>query len=132
MNQLIVEGLIRLIAHRQIEPGLFVYDAFIMGKGIKAVLTVVSAHPAFSEAAEAHFAGGQVDDGIIDAAAAKAAGGGYFFCIGLASGEDIKRQGMLPAVDRLDRLIEAVIGENRQQRAENFLLHDRVGKGNAI
>ena len=72
-NQFSVELLIRLIPHRQIQPGLFIHDALIMRKGVEACFSMIRAHAALAEAAEAHLAGGQMDDGVIDAAAAEAA-----------------------------------------------------------
>ena len=66
---------IRLITHRQIKPCFFIYDAFIVGEGIEAFFSVLRAHSAFAEAAEAHFAGGKVDDGVVDASPAVAAPG---------------------------------------------------------
>lgn len=62
-----------LVAHGQVDPQLFVYDALIVGEGLKACFAVVGTHAALPEAAEAHLAGGQMDDGVIDAAASEAA-----------------------------------------------------------
>ena len=68
---------IGLIPHREIDPCLFVHDALIVCECIESCLAVVSAHTAFSEAAEAHLRGGKVDDGVVDAAAAEAAARGH-------------------------------------------------------
>ena len=46
-----------------------------MGKGVKAGLPVISSHAALSEASEPHPAGSQMNDGIVDAAAAEPAAG---------------------------------------------------------
>ena len=66
---------IRLVAHGQVQPGLFIYDTLFVGEGVKSGFPMISPHPAFPKAAEAHFAGGKVDDGVVDAAAAEAAAG---------------------------------------------------------
>ena len=71
MDQLIINPSIRLIPHRQVNPGFFVYNALIMGKGFEAFLAVIASHTAFTEAAEWHFAGGEVNDHIVDTATAK-------------------------------------------------------------
>ena len=72
MDQLIINPSVRLIPHRQVDPGFFVYDALVMGKGLEAFLAVIASHTAFTEAAEWHFAGGEVNDHIIDTATAEA------------------------------------------------------------
>ena len=66
MDQLIINPSVRLIPHRQVDPGFFVYDALVMGKGLEAFLAVIASHTAFTEAAEWHFAGGEVNDHIVD------------------------------------------------------------------
>ena len=55
-NQLPIELPIRLIPHRQIQPGLLVHNALIVGKSVKAVPAVVGAHAALAAASEAHLA----------------------------------------------------------------------------
>ena len=63
-------ALIGLITHRQIHPGLFVHNGFIMEKNIKAVFAVVRTHSAFSDTTEAHFTCCKMDNNIVDAATA--------------------------------------------------------------
>ena len=65
MKQLLVQGAgIGLVAHGQIQPAFFVHDGFFMGKCVKARSAMIGAHTAFADTAEAHFAGGKVNDGI--------------------------------------------------------------------
>ena len=52
MDQLIINPSVRLIPHRQVDPGFFVYNALVMGKGLEAFLAVIASHTAFTEAAE--------------------------------------------------------------------------------
>lgn len=78
MDQLIINSSVRLIPHRQVDPCLFVYNALVMGKGFEAFLTVIASHTAFPETAEWHFAGGEVNDHIIDTATAEATFRGDF------------------------------------------------------
>ena len=40
MDQLIINPPVRLIPHWQVDPGLFVYNALVMGKGFEAFLAV--------------------------------------------------------------------------------------------
>ena len=75
MQQLPVEFFVGLVPHRQVQPSFLVYDALIVGEGVKALLPVVGSHAALAKAAESHFAGGQMDDGIVDTSAAKLAPG---------------------------------------------------------
>ena len=63
------------IADGQIQPGGLFYDALFVGKGVKAAAAMVLAHAGGAHAAKPHAGGGQVDDGIVDAAAAKGDGG---------------------------------------------------------
>ena len=66
---------IRLIPHGQIRPSLLIHDTLTVGKGLKPGLPMITAHTALPEAAEAHVRRSQVDDRVIDAAAAKGAAG---------------------------------------------------------
>lgn len=73
MDQFIVKAAVGLIAHGKVKPGFFVYNALVVGKGLKSVFSVIRTHSALAEAAEAHFACGEVNNGIVNASAAKAA-----------------------------------------------------------
>ncbi len=99
MDQLIINPSIRLIPHRQVNPGLFVYNALVMGKGFEAFLAVIASHTAFSEAAEWHFAGGEVNDHIINTATAEAAPGSYFLGGFFIACEDVECQWMRQGID---------------------------------
>ena len=68
---------IGLIAHGKIQPGLFVHNALGVGESEKTGFSVVGPHAAFTETAKPHFAGGQMDDCVVDAAAAETAMGGH-------------------------------------------------------
>ena len=92
MDQLIINPSVRLIPHRQVDPGFFVYDALVMGKGLEAFLAVIASHTAFTEAAEWHFAGGEVNDHIVDTATAEATLRGDFFADGFFLGKNVKSQ----------------------------------------
>ena len=71
MQELFVELACKgLVAHGQIRPRLLVHDGFVVGEGVEALLAVVAAHAALPHAAEAHLAGGRVDDHVVDTAAA--------------------------------------------------------------
>ena len=72
--QLLFHPAAGLVADRQVDPVAFVHDALIVAERIKTAFPVIGAHAAFSKAPKAHFTGGQMDDHVIDAAAAKAAG----------------------------------------------------------
>ena len=89
MDQLIINSSVRLIPHRQVDPCLFVYNALVMGKGFEAFLTVIASHTAFPETAEWHFAGGEVNDHIIDTATAEATFRGDFFTDGFVLGKNL-------------------------------------------
>ena len=79
MNQFIIQFFIWLVSHWQIQPCFFIYNAFEMGEGTKAFFAVITTHTAFPKASERHFAGCQMDDGIVNASAAKAAAGSDLF-----------------------------------------------------
>ena len=90
---------IRLIPHRKIDPGLFIYHALIMGKRVKSRLSVVGAHSAFSESAESHFCSSQMNVCIIHAYAAEAAAGEYLSRRLFSGGEEVEGQGMGHGMD---------------------------------
>ena len=71
MQQLGVQlALVRLVAHGQIQPGLFIHDGFEVGEGFEAFSAVVRAHAAFTNAAKAHGACCKVNDHVVDATTA--------------------------------------------------------------
>mgnify|MGYP000674132447 CR=1 FL=1 len=77
-HHLLINLPILLIPHRKIDPGFLIHDALIVRKCPEAVDAVVGAHAAFTEAAESHIAGCQMDEDIVDTAAAETAAGSYF------------------------------------------------------
>ncbi len=90
MQKLFVNLLIWLIAHREIKPCFFIHNTLIVGKGIEPAFSVVGAHAACTEAAEAHLACGKVDNRIINTPSAKAAAGGNLCGFRLIICKDIK------------------------------------------
>ena len=72
-NEFFIDRPIGLISHGQVDPGLFIHHTFSMGKGLKARFSVVGSHAACAHAAKAHLTGGQVDNRVVDTAAAKLA-----------------------------------------------------------
>lgn len=71
---------IRLIPHGKVKPCLLIHNTLIMRKGIKSGFSVISAHAAFTKSAEAHFRSSQMNDCVVDTAAAETAAGSNFFC----------------------------------------------------
>ena len=106
MDEFIIEFPVRMIAHGKIRPGFFGYDAFGVGKGEKTGFSVVGTHATLAEAAEAHLAGGQMDDGIVDAATAKNAMGSHKPGSLFVTGEKIKRQRMSHGIDLCDGVFQ--------------------------
>ncbi len=78
MNQLFISFFIWLVSHRQIQPVFLIYDTLNVRKSIKSVFSVIRTHTAFAKTAESHFAGSQMNNRIIDTAAAKPTPGSYF------------------------------------------------------
>ena len=70
-DQHILQAVVWHVTERKIQPGGLFYNALLMGEGVKALLAMIAAHAAVAYAAKAHAAGGEVNDGIIDAAAAE-------------------------------------------------------------
>jgi hypothetical protein len=70
-----------------------------MGESPETVDSVVGTHAAFSEATEAHIAGCEMNENIIDAAAAETAPGSYFPGVFFVAGEDVESQGMGHGID---------------------------------
>ena len=130
--QFVVELPVGLVAHGKIQPGLFVHNAFRVGKGEETGFSVVRAHAALAETAEAHFAGGQMDDCVVDAAAAETAMGGHKAGGLFVTGEKVEGQGMSHGIDFGDSALQGIPGQHRQDGAEDFLLHDRIGEGYVV
>ena len=74
-------------------------------------------------AAEGHMMGGQMDDGIVDAAPAEGNLLQDTLLKGLAFGKQIESQRLFPLPDEADGVIGLVIGKNGKNRPEDLLLH---------
>ena len=94
-----------------------------MGESPETVDSVVGTHATFSEATEAHIAGCEMDENIVDAAAAETAPGSYFPGGFFVVSENIEGQWMRHGIDLCNSTSERIVGKNR---AEDFLLHDRI------
>ena len=131
-HQSLFSGCIGLIPHRQIRPVRFIHDTFEMRKGLKTGLSMIAAHTAFPEAAKAHIRCGQVNDGVVHTAAAKGTAGQNPVSRSMVPGEEVERQRVGPLVDGADHFFDGAVGENRQNGAEDLLLHDVVPPGDPI
>ena len=98
----------------------------------EAVDAMIGSHAAFTKAAEAHIAGCQMYEDIVDTATAETTSGSNFPGIFFIFGEDIKSQRMCHGIDLCYGTSERVIGEDRKYRTEDFLLHDRIFEGYVI
>ena len=56
---------IRLISHREIQPGLLIQNGFVVAEGIKSDLTVIRTHTAFTNTTEAKVGSCQMYDNVI-------------------------------------------------------------------
>lgn len=72
MHEFIVNLFIRLISHGEIEKRLFIDDALIVREGLEPRLAVIRAQSALLKSAERHVGSRQMNDHVVDAAAAKA------------------------------------------------------------
>lgn len=99
-----------------------------MRESPETVDSVVGTHATFSEATEAHIAGCEMDENIVDAAAAETAPGSYFLGGFFVVSEEVESQGMSHGVDPGDGTSERVVGEDWKYWAKDLLLHDRIIK----
>ena len=97
-----------------------------MGESPEAIDSVIGSHTAFTEAAKAHVAGGKVNQYIIDTATTETAPGSYFLGVFFVIGEEVEGQWMRHGIDLCNSTSERIVGKNREYRAEDFLLHDRI------
>ena len=97
-----------------------------MGKGFEAFLAVIASHTAFTEAAEWHFAGSEVNDHIINTATAEATFRGDFFADGFVLGKNVKSQRMSHGIYLSDYFFYRIKSKDRHYRAENFFLHNSI------
>lgn len=88
----VYSSVIGLVAHRQVHPRLLIHDALGVGEDVEALLAVVSAHAALTNASEAHLTGGQMDDGVVDAATAVGAAGSHLADTRAVGGKQVKGQ----------------------------------------
>ena len=132
MKQFLMELPVGLIAHGKIQPGLFVHNALGVGESEKTGFSVVGSHAAFTETAKSHFTGGQMDDGIVDAASAKATVSGDIAGCFFIPGEEIESQRMRHGMDVCHSFFQRIPGQHRKEGAEDLFLHDRVREGHMI
>ena len=120
---------IGLIPHRQVNPGLFIYNTLIVGECVKTNFSVVSTHAAFAESSKSHFRGGQVNDGVINTSSAEAAAGSDFLCRHFVGGKEVKRQRMGHGIDTVNYFVQTVKSQDWHDRSEDFFLHDSIREG---
>ena len=83
MQKLVIEfTVVRLIAHRQVEPCFFVNNGFCMRKSVKSGFAVICAYAAFADAAKTHAACCKMNYDVIYTAAAKGGFIGYAANVG--------------------------------------------------
>ncbi len=107
-HHFIVKSPIWLIAHRQVNPCLFIYNALIMRKRIKSDLSVISAHSTFSKSPKSHFCCGKMNDRIIDTSAAKTTSCSDLFNCCFIGSKEVKRQRVRMCIDDVDHVIQMV------------------------
>ena len=118
-----------LVPYRQIHPGLFIYNTSLMGKTCKSILSMIASHAAFSDTAEWHLTGGEVNDGIVDAAAAKMTSGKDFLFGSRIFGEKIECKRVRMSFNLPDRIIQVRISKHRKNRSKDFFTHNRIVPG---
>ena len=82
-----MNGTIWLVSHWQIQPCFFIDNTFVVAEGIESIFSMIRTHSAFAKTSKAHFAGSQMNDSVIDAAAAKVASGSHFLSYRLIGGK---------------------------------------------
>ena len=85
----------------------------------EAVDAMIGAHAAFTKAAEAHIAGCQMYEDIVDTATAEATFRGDFFADGFVLGKNVKSQRMCHGIYISDYFIYGSKGKDRHYRTEN-------------
>ena len=68
MNQLIINSLIWLVSHWQIQPCFFVHDTLIMGESPEAFTAMITTHTTFTKSPKRHFTGREMDNSVVDTA----------------------------------------------------------------
>ena len=90
---------------------------------------MIASHAAFSDTAEWHLTGGEVNDGIVDAAAAKMTSGKDFLFGSRIFGEKIERKRVRMSFNLPDRIIQVRISKHRKNRSKDFFTHNRIVPG---
>ena len=90
----------------------------MVGEGVESGLSVISTHAAGPDSSETHPACRKVNDGVVDAAAAESAAGGYGPDDLPVARKEIERERVRERVDLGDRLLHLPESENRQDGAE--------------
>ena len=103
-----------------------------MRKRLEPALAVVAAHAAFAHAAERHLARCQVDDDVVDAAAAELQLVREAVDVPLIAREQIRGKRLRFAFEALRHLAKRLKRKNGQNRPENFFPHNRVARHNAV
>ena len=124
--------LVSLLAHGEIHPGLLIHNALVMAERIESGFAVISTHAAFAYAAKAHLIGSQMDNGIVDTAAAKSKALHSGLHAVLVLCEEIERQRLGTVVQQGIEVFKTLESENGQDGTEDLFLHDGIVPGYVV
>ena len=103
-----------------------------MAECSEAVFAMIIAHTAVTNSAKGQIVIGDVEDGIIYAAAAEGDAVYQLFCQLFIFGENICGEGMRSVVYTFHRVIQVFIRDDGQYGTEDLLLHDFVIPGSVL
>ena len=103
-----------------------------MRKAIEPFPAVIAAHTALSEPAESHFAGREMNDGVVDTAAAERAFRENARNTLFIGRKDIQRKRRRTGTHLGNDLGNIAESKHRKNRPENFLPHHLVVPGDAV
>ena len=97
-----------------------------MRKNVETGLTVIAAHAAASHTAKGQMGIGELEDGIIYAAGAERGFIDDLLTVFTQVRKDVERQGFRPGINGGYHCGQIVKFQDRQNRAKDFILHNRI------
>ena len=112
-------------SNADVKVALFLLEdhALVVGKAVKASLSVVLTHAAFSKAAKWQTVVGKMNNYVVYAATAKLDTLYYAFTDGLFRCKEVKGKRCRTGIYVQDNIFKIFVGNNRHYRPKNFFLH---------
>ena len=105
------------------------HNVAFVAKRLESVKSVVVACTAHAHATEGNFQILDLDNGIVHASGSRCGMAQNMIDVAFVCTKDVQGEWLWPTLDKCNRFVKSLVGDNRHNRSENFGLHDfHVGR----